>query len=143
MENCIRITGDFIYLDIKAVPGASKSALGEVKEGRLKVRIAAAPEDGKANEELRAFLAKALDIPKRDLVLESGEKSRLKTIRIPVSAREKLEKLLEQNRAVAMRLLEKIQMQAVRNGLDSMTMDEINNEVKAQRTQRRKRKIIE
>ena len=92
--NCIRVSEDYLYLDIKAVPGASKTALGEVREGRLKVRIAAAPEDGKANEELRAFLAKALGLPKRDLVLESGEKSRLKTIKLPLSAKEKLEMII-------------------------------------------------
>jgi hypothetical protein len=37
------------------------------------------------------------------------------------------------NRAEAMRLLEEIQMQAVRGGLNTMTMDEINNEVTAHR----------
>ena len=91
MESCIRISGDFLFINVKAVPGASKSALGEIRDGRLKVRIAAAPEDGKANEELRSFLAKTLEFPKKDIVVVSGEKSRLKTIRLPVSAREKLE----------------------------------------------------
>jgi uncharacterized protein len=94
MESCVRISGDYLFLDIKAVPGASKSALGEIREGRLKARIAAAPEDGKANEELRSFLAKALGLTKKELVLEAGEKSRLKTLRLPVSAKEKLENLL-------------------------------------------------
>jgi len=94
MENCIRASGDFLFLDIKAAPGASKSAFGEIREGRLKVRIAAAPEDGKANEELRSFLAKTLGLPKKEIALEAGEKSRLKTIRLPVSAREKIESLL-------------------------------------------------
>jgi uncharacterized protein (TIGR00251 family) len=93
MENCIRVSGDYLFLDIKAVPGASKSALGEIREGRLKVRIAAAPEDGKANEELRSFFVKALALPKKEIVLEAGEKSRLKTLRLPVSVKEKLEKL--------------------------------------------------
>ena len=97
MKSCIRISGDFLFLDIKAAPGASKSELGEVKEGRLKVRIAAAPEDGKANEELRSFLARLLGLPKRDVILESGEKSRLKTLRLPVEAREKLEEIIERN----------------------------------------------
>ena len=91
MESCIRISGGFLFLNIKAVPGASKSELGEVRDGRLKVRIAAAPEDGKANDELRSFLAKTLEIPKKDIVLVSGEKSRLKILRLPVSARDKLE----------------------------------------------------
>jgi len=90
MESCIRISGDYLFLSIRAVPGASKSELVEVRDGRLKVRIAAAPEDGKANEELRSFLAKTLEIPKKDIVLVSGEKSRQKTLRLPVSAREKM-----------------------------------------------------
>jgi uncharacterized protein len=94
MENCLRTCGDFLLIDIKAVPGASKSDIREIKEGRLKVRIAAVPEDGKANEELRSFFAKALGIPKKEIVLETGEKSRLKTLRLPISAKEKLENLL-------------------------------------------------
>jgi len=94
MESCFRVVGDFLYLDIKAVPGASKSALGEVRDGRLKVRIAAAPEEGKANEELRSFLARLLGLPKKDLVLESGEKSRLKALKLPALAREKLEAVI-------------------------------------------------
>ena len=94
MENFIRACGDFLLIDIKAVPGASKSALGEIREGRLKVRIAASPIDGKANEELRSFFAKVLGIPKKEIVLETGEKSRLKTLRLPISAKEKLENLV-------------------------------------------------
>ena len=93
VETCIRISGDFLFLDIKAAPGASKSALGEAREGRLKVRIAAAPEDGRANEELRSFMAKTFGLPKKDVILESGEKSRLKTLRLPAAVKEKLEKM--------------------------------------------------
>ncbi|MDR0312310.1 MAG: DUF167 domain-containing protein [Treponema sp.] len=88
-------TGDYLFLDIKAVPGASKTCLGDVKEGRLKVRIAAAPEDGKANEELRSYLAKILGCAKKDIVLVSGEKSRNKTLRLPAAVKEKIEGLLE------------------------------------------------
>ena len=90
MESYFRISGEFLYLDIKAVPGASKSDVGGVQQGRLRVRIAAAPEDGKANEELRAFLAKLLGLPKKDVVLEAGEKSRMKTVRLPLSVKEKI-----------------------------------------------------
>jgi len=92
MEECIRISGEYLFLDIKAVPGASKTAIGEASQGRLKIRIAAAPEDGKANEELIAFLAKTLGLAKKDIVLEKGEKSRLKTLRLPARVREKLVK---------------------------------------------------
>ena len=88
---CIRIDGDFLFLSVKVVPGASKSGIVEVKDDRLKIRIAAVPEDGKANEELRFFLAKALELPKRDIVITSGEKSRIKILRLPISAKGKLD----------------------------------------------------
>ena len=94
MENCIRIAGDYLYLSIKAIPGTSVTGIGEVREGRLTVRIAAAPEDGKANKELISFLAKTLKLPKKDISLASGEKSRIKNLRLPVSVKEKLEKFI-------------------------------------------------
>ena len=83
-------TGDSLFLNVKVIPGASKSAVVEVKDDTLKIRIAAVPEDGKANEELRSFLGKALKLPKKDIVIVSGEKSRFKTLRLPSTAREKL-----------------------------------------------------
>jgi uncharacterized protein (TIGR00251 family) len=91
MESCYKVSGGLIYLSIKAAPLASKNSLGEIKEGRLKVKIAAAPEDNKANEELRSFLAKLLGCPKKEVVLSAGEKSRLKTISLPLYLRGKLE----------------------------------------------------
>ena len=90
---CIRVDGDFLFLSVKVVPGASKSGIVEVKDDRLKIRIAAVPEDGKANEELRFFLAKTLELPKRDIVITSGEKSRIKILRLPISAKEKLDSI--------------------------------------------------
>jgi uncharacterized protein (TIGR00251 family) len=91
MNNCFRIDGDIIRLEIKAVPGASKTEFAGVKDGRLRVRLAAAPEDGKANAELLNFLSKSLNCPKRDLRLLSGEKSRLKTIALPLECRARVE----------------------------------------------------
>ena len=94
MGSCIRILGDDLFLNVKVIPGASKSSLGDVQDGKLRVRIAAAPEDGKANEELRSFLAKTLRLPKKNITVASGEKSRIKILRLPASAREKLEAIV-------------------------------------------------
>jgi uncharacterized protein (TIGR00251 family) len=88
VDNFYKTSGEYLYLEIKVIPGASKSEMADVKDGRLRVRIAAAPEDGKANEELRVFFARTLGLAKRDIVLEKGEKSRLKTLRLPLRARE-------------------------------------------------------
>lgn len=48
----------------------------------LKVRVAAQPEDGKANKELVKFLAKTLEVPVKNLTISSGEASRYKRIKI-------------------------------------------------------------
>ena len=65
-----------------------------MREGRLWIRVAAAPEGGKANQELRAFLAELLGCPKRDVAVSSGEKSRFKTLALPASCLESLERLI-------------------------------------------------
>jgi uncharacterized protein (TIGR00251 family) len=78
------------------VPGASKTAFAGLKDKRLRVRIAAAPEGGKANAELCAFFAKILGCPRRDLRLLSGEKSRHKTLALPIAYRVQLEKIVEE-----------------------------------------------
>ena len=53
-----------------------------LRDGALVVKLAAAPVDGAANDELIALLAKTLKIPRRDITLVSGERSRSKRIRI-------------------------------------------------------------
>jgi uncharacterized protein (TIGR00251 family) len=75
-----RSEGGRILLDIKVTPGASHTETLDVREGRLRVKIAAAPEDGKANAALTAFFAKLLGLPKKNVSLIRGEKSRLKTV---------------------------------------------------------------
>jgi uncharacterized protein len=69
-------------LEIKVTPRAGRSGFGGQRDGALLVRLAAAPVDGAANDELIALLAKALRIPKRDITIVSGERSRTKRVRI-------------------------------------------------------------
>ena len=85
MLNYYRITTDSIHIDLKVTPGASKNEIAGIRDNRLCVRIAAAPQDGKANAGLISFMAKTLGCAKRDVVLINGEKSRLKTIALPLS----------------------------------------------------------
>ncbi|MCL2127127.1 MAG: DUF167 domain-containing protein [Treponema sp.] len=93
MQNFLAVKGNEIHVAVKALPGASKTELAGVREGRLWVRIAAAPEDGKANAALIAFVAKLAGCAKRDIVLLRGGKSRLKTLVLPLAYRLQLEKL--------------------------------------------------
>jgi len=73
------LSGD---LEIKVIPRAGRSGFGGLRDGVLIVKLAAAPVDGAANDELIALLSKALDIPKRDITIVSGDRSRTKRVRI-------------------------------------------------------------
>jgi uncharacterized protein (TIGR00251 family) len=69
-------------LRIRVVPNAKRSeVVGEYGEA-IKIKIAAPALDGKANEALREFLSKTLDLPGRAIELISGEKSRDKVVAI-------------------------------------------------------------
>ena len=69
-------------LEIRVIPRAGRAGFGGLRDGILLVRLAAAPVDGAANDELVALIARALHIPKRDVTIVSGERARSKRIRI-------------------------------------------------------------
>ena len=69
-------------LDVRVIPRAGRSGFAGLRSGALLVRLAAAPVDGAANDELVALIAKALRVPKRDVTIVSGERARSKRIRI-------------------------------------------------------------
>lgn len=68
---------------VKVIPKSSKTELmGYLPDGTWKVKIAAAPEKGKANKALCAFLADKLGVPQSRVRIVSGETSHLKRIHI-------------------------------------------------------------
>ena len=76
-------------LAIRVTPRSSKPGIGEWKTdpgGRsfLEVRVAAAPADGAANDEVIRLLAKALGIPKSSVAIVSGQAARLKRLELPL-----------------------------------------------------------
>jgi uncharacterized protein (TIGR00251 family) len=69
-----------VLLLVAAVPRASRTEVAGVAEGRLRVRVAAPPVAGAANEELVHFFAKALGVPKRAVTVTAGAAGRRKTV---------------------------------------------------------------
>ena len=69
-------------LDVRVIPRAPRSAVAGVRDGALLVRLAAAPVDGEANDALLTLLARALDVPRRDLAIVAGARSRRKRIEV-------------------------------------------------------------
>lgn len=62
-------------------PGAARSAVAGVHDGCLKLRIAAPPIDGRANDAVRAFVAERLGVPRSAVAIVSGDTARRKRLR--------------------------------------------------------------
>ena len=63
-------------------------------DGMVKIKVAAAAEKGKANQCLIEFLAKKLEIKKKDISIVSGKTSPVKQIKINrITSKQLTEKL--------------------------------------------------
>lgn len=82
MQPWIQSAGDDTLLRIKAVPGASRDALAGPLGDRLKIRITAPPEAGKANKAICKLLARTLDLKPAAVTIETGATTAEKTLRI-------------------------------------------------------------
>lgn len=69
-------------IDVRVIPRTGRSGFAGLRDGALLVRLAAAPVGGGANDEIIALIARTLHIPKRDVEIVSGQRSRSKRIRI-------------------------------------------------------------
>jgi uncharacterized protein len=78
----IRETAEGVTLSVRAQPGAKKTAItgiyGEGAAAQLKIAIHAPPIEGRANEALIAFLADLFSLPRKNVILVSGETNRSK-----------------------------------------------------------------
>lgn len=73
-------------LRVKVIPKSSRTELAAVlPDGTWKVKVAAAPEKGKANQALCEFIAKKLNVSKSRVRIVSGETSAIKRIRVDES----------------------------------------------------------
>jgi len=69
-----------VILELYVQPGAKRSEFAGEYDGRLKLRLAAPPVEGKANEALIAFLADHFNVPKRNVRIAAGLRSRRKRV---------------------------------------------------------------
>jgi len=89
------LPGGTCSVSVRAQPGARRSALVGVWNGRLKVALRAPAEDGRANEELIEVLAQALGLKRQQLLLLRGAKGRLKEISLALPLEEARRRLQE------------------------------------------------
>lgn len=90
-----------ITFTVRVQPRASRTAIVGELDGALKLRLAAPPVDGAANEELIRWLAKFFDVSRAAIEILSGATAKQKLIRIsgvqPTAAEQKLNATLMQS----------------------------------------------
>ncbi len=70
-------------LRVKVIPKSSKTELAAIlQDGTWRVKVAAAPEKGKANRALCEFIAEKLGVAKSKVRTVAGETSHVKRIRV-------------------------------------------------------------
>lgn len=84
-----------VRLTVRVVARASKPGIAGVRDGALLVRLQSPPIEGAANAELIEVIAQAFGTAKRDVTIESGERSKLKRVAITTVDRRRFELALE------------------------------------------------
>ena len=79
---CLTLHGATPWLAVSVQPNAKRTAADGLHDGALRVRLAAPPVDGRANQALIDWLAGELGCPKRAITLVRGETSRRKWLAI-------------------------------------------------------------
>jgi hypothetical protein len=69
-----------VILELHVQPGAARSGFAGKHGERIKVRLAAPAQGGKANAALIEFLATHYGVPRRNVRITSGLKSRQKRV---------------------------------------------------------------
>ncbi len=82
MPPCLAERGSACVLDVSVSPNAKRTQADGLHDGALRVRLAAPPVDGKANQALVDWLAAELGCPKRAVELLRGQASRRKQLKI-------------------------------------------------------------
>ncbi len=87
--------GGAVSFKARIQPRASRTEIAGQRADAIKLRIAAPPVDGKANEECRRFLAKLLGVSLSSVEIVSGDSSKDKIIRIHNTSVERVRAALE------------------------------------------------
>jgi len=94
----LRETKDSVTLRLRVQPRAARTELTGEHAGAIKLKVAAPPVDGKANDECRRFLARLLGVSRNAVEIVAGDSSRDKVVRIHgVTANSVLRSLSDQH----------------------------------------------
>lgn len=86
MTSWHRREGDALVLTLHVQPGAKRSEISGLHGDALKIRLAAPPIEGRANEALLRFISERFAVPVRNVELLRGAQSRHKMVKVTGSA---------------------------------------------------------
>ena len=86
MADWYRRNADALTLTLHVQPGAKRSEIAGLHGEALKIRLAAPPIEGRANEALLKYIAGLFDVPLRQVELRQGGQSRHKVVAVTGSA---------------------------------------------------------
>lgn len=82
MSDWYRRDGESLSLTLHVQPGAKRTEIAGLHGEALKIRLAAPPIEGRANEALLRFIADTFDVPLRQVELKQGGQSRHKVMMV-------------------------------------------------------------
>lgn len=82
MSTWYRRDGDVLTLTLHIQPGAKRTGVAGLHGDALKIRLAAPPIEGRANEALLKFIAESFDVALRQVELRQGGQSRHKVVAV-------------------------------------------------------------
>lgn len=77
-----RRNGETVTLTLHVQPGAKRSEITGLHGGALKIKLAAPPIEGRANDALLKFIADWFAVPLRQVELKQGGQSRHKVVAV-------------------------------------------------------------
>ena len=94
-HQAVRDSPEGAVLTIHVQPKASKTEYAGLHGSALKFRVAAPPVEGAANEALCTHLAELFSLPKKAVVLMSGQGSRRKRVRLTDVSAQRVKDVLQ------------------------------------------------
>lgn len=96
LDSALRVSAGAVLLDVVVTPGAARTETRGVDPWRhaLRIRVAAGPRRGEANDAVIRFLSDALALPRSAVRIASGHTARRKTIALSGIDRAEVERRL-------------------------------------------------
>jgi uncharacterized protein (TIGR00251 family) len=91
---CAALPGGGVRLAVQIQPNAKKTEVVGVLDDALKIKLQAQPIEGKANEALVKYLARALGVPRSAVTITHGQTNKRKLVEVASLTLAEVERLL-------------------------------------------------